>query len=157
MDETKLVSVISLCLGIALSIAVVVAALLRQTRGVPIARRPRLMVLLACSAIVHVLYRRNVAAVVVGFLAFVGSLCVGLAATFCVIWATSPEYSHPTEAYETFGDYVIAMEKLACGATVAFSIAGIVGFAVGVRIASGGSTASKEQAPTAATSDSEIW
>ena len=137
MEETSLISTIAIGLGVLFAVAAGVTHLLRQTQGVPPARRPRLMIYLVYSAVINALYRRSVAAVVAGFFAFVGTLCVGLAITLLVIWATSPVYSHETEAYETFGDLVSAMIMLMCGVFASAPMAGIVGFAVGERVAAG--------------------
>jgi hypothetical protein len=67
-------------------------------------------------------------------LAFLGSLALGLALTVVVIRSIPPEVPNPTEAYEGFGDAVMAMVLLVFGAVVSILVALVVAIIVAVRV-----------------------
>ena len=111
-------------------------ALLRQTRGVSPARRVWLMLGLAGSAVWGVLPPSwAVASLVAGLFAFAGSLVTGLVVTALIVRAIPPEVAHPTEAYEGFGDAIMAIFRFAVGAALSVCVAFVVGLLTGERVA----------------------
>jgi ABC-type Fe3+ transport system permease subunit len=73
--------------------------------------------------------------VLAGALAFLGSLFLGLALTFLVVRAISPEHPHPTEAYEGFGDAMMALFHFAFGAVLSLIASMIVAGIVAAHVA----------------------
>jgi hypothetical protein len=133
---TTRIAAIALSFGAALFIVAAVFGLLRQTRGAPAGRRLRLMAHLACAAVVRVLPSRLTVAVLTGgFLAFLGVLLAGLAATVVIVRQIPPEFPNPTEAYQGFGDFVRALFFLGIGAVLSFATALIAGVSLGMYIA----------------------
>jgi hypothetical protein len=68
--------------------------------------------------------------VIAGLLAFLGSLVLGIALTVLVIRAIPPQVPNPTEAYEGFGDAMMAMLLFELGAGVSLMVAVLIGLAV---------------------------
>jgi hypothetical protein len=58
-----------------------------------------------------------------GVLAFLGSLAVGLVMTVIVVRSIPPTVPNPTEAYEGFGDYMMALFRFLFGALISFMVA----------------------------------
>lgn len=76
--------------------------------------------------------------VLAGALAFLGSLGLGLALTVLVVRAIPPKVPNPTEAYEGFGDAVMASFELAVGAALSLVVSMIFAAAVAARVAGRG-------------------
>jgi hypothetical protein len=135
-DKANQAAAIALILGAVLFVAAATAALLRQTRNVPTARRLRLMAHIAYIGVLNVLpSRRAMAAPAGALLAFLGALLVGLTATVIIVRLIPPEVPNPTEAYEGIGDFVRAVFFLGIGALASLIAALFVGIAIGLRIA----------------------
>ena len=136
MNTPEAASVVALSAGLAALGTTALLALLQRTRGVSPGRRVRLMSRLAALAVWSVLPPRwAVASLAAGLLAFAGSLLAGLVVTILIVRAIPPEMSHPTEAYEGFGDALLAMFRFVIGATLSVSVAIVVGLLTGGQVA----------------------
>ena len=67
---------------------------------------------------------------IAGLVAFLGSLVLGIGLTVIAIRSIPPQVPNPTEAYEGFGDYMIAMLWFELGAGVSLAVAVLIGLAV---------------------------
>ena len=74
-------------------------------------------------------------AVIAGVLAFLACWAIGVGVTILIVRAIPPEVPNPTEAYEGFGDYMLATIRFFVGAVVSFVAAVVAGLLVSRRIA----------------------
>jgi hypothetical protein len=132
VDDVGLTSAIALGVGAVSLAAAAIGVLLRRTQGATGIRRTRLMARLAAAALWGVFPPRwAVAAVTAGLLAFAGTLAAGLAVTVLIVRAIPPAVPNPTEAYEGFGDAMMAQFRFCMGAGLSLLVACITGCMTG--------------------------
>lgn len=157
MDDLDRFSEIALYIGAASLACAGVSALFRQTRNVPAPRRIVAMAQLVVSTVwSFVPSRCALASTAAGFLAFAGTLVVGLALTILILCLIPRSVKHPTEAYEGIGDAIIAMLCLGFGAVISLCVALVVGLIAGERAAFRRGATSAPNEGTAANCGSRI-
>ena len=136
MDDVGWTSAIAIGVGAVSLAAAIVGVLLRRTTGLTGTHRLRTMARLAAVAVWGVLPPRwAVASTAAGLLAFAGTLAAGVVVTVLIVRAIPPEVPHPTEAYEGFGDGMMALVRFCLGAGLSLIVACVVGVVTGSWVA----------------------